>query len=168
RAADAEVGSGMWEVGSGKRFSIRVPTSNFPLPTSHFPLCPAKLITIRRRVPSVPAMIIQKQYKFYAAHRNEQLKDKCHNLHGHRYGLVCHFEVERTGALSTLFGDFDAKIEPYLKENYDHGMLINRTDPLYATLQDHERRTGERFRFKVFDAPTTVENLAFTLSTEIT
>lgn len=113
-------------------------------------------------------MIIQKQYKFYAAHRNEQLKDKCHNLHGHRYGLVCHFEVERTGALTTLFGDFDAKIEPHLREHYDHGMLINRTDPLYETLQEHERRTGERFRFKVFDAPTTVENLAFMLFTEIT
>ncbi len=113
-------------------------------------------------------MIIQKEYKFYAAHRNEELADKCHNLHGHRYGLVCHFEVERTGALTTLFGDFDAKIEPHLKANYDHGMLINRTDPLFETLKDHERRTGETFRFKVFDAPTTVENLAFTLFSEIT
>ncbi|MEO0530168.1 MAG: 6-carboxytetrahydropterin synthase [Planctomycetota bacterium] len=113
-------------------------------------------------------MIIQKEYKFYAAHRNEQLTDKCHNLHGHRYGLVCHFEVERTGALTTLFGDFDAKIEPHLKEHYDHGMLINRTDPLFETLKGHEERTGEKFRFKVFDAPTTVENLAFTLFSEIT
>lgn len=34
-------------------------------------------------------MIIQKDYKFYAAHRNETLKDKCSNLHGHRYGLRC-------------------------------------------------------------------------------
>ena len=42
-------------------------------------------------------MIIQKQYKFYAAHRNETLQDKCRNLHGHRYGLRCHFEVERDG-----------------------------------------------------------------------
>ncbi len=113
-------------------------------------------------------MLIQKEYKFYAAHRNEELADKCRNLHGHRYGIVCYFEVERTGAFTTLFGDFDAKIEPHLKEHYDHGMLINRTDPLYQTLQEHERRTGESLRFKVFDAPTTVENLAFTLFGEIT
>ncbi|MEN0111749.1 MAG: 6-carboxytetrahydropterin synthase, partial [Planctomycetota bacterium] len=113
-------------------------------------------------------MIIQKEYKFYAAHRNEQLTDKCRNLHGHRYGLVCHFEVERTGALTTLFGDFDAKVEPHLKRHYDHGMLINASDPLYETLQEHERRTGEKFRFKLFDAPTTVENLAYTLFSEIT
>ena len=113
-------------------------------------------------------MIIQKEYKFYAAHRNEELEDKCHNLHGHRYGSVCHFEVERTGALTTLFGDFDARVEPHLKEHYDHGMLINISDPLYETLREHERRTGEKFRLKQFTAPTTVENLAYMLFSEIT
>lgn len=113
-------------------------------------------------------MIIQKQYKFYAAHRNETLKDKCSNLHGHRYGLRIHFEVEREGDISTLFGDFDGKIEPYLKENFDHGMLINRTDPLYQSLQDHMERTGEQLRLKVFDGPTSVENLAWILFSEIT
>lgn len=113
-------------------------------------------------------MIIQKQYKFYAAHRNEQLQDKCSNLHGHRYGLICHFEVERDGAISTLFGEFDDKVEPLLKENYDHGMLINVNDPLYETLCEHERRTGESFRMKRFTAPTSVENLAYVLFSEIT
>lgn len=113
-------------------------------------------------------MIIRKEYKFYAAHRNEELEDKCRNLHGHRYGLVCHFEVERNGAISTLFGDFDAKIEPFLKEQYDHGMLININDPLYETLCEHERRTGETFRMKRFVMPTSVENLSHMLFTEIT
>ncbi|MCA9048153.1 MAG: 6-carboxytetrahydropterin synthase [Planctomycetaceae bacterium] len=113
-------------------------------------------------------MIIQKEYKFYAAHRNETLRDKCSNIHGHRYGLRIHFEVEREGDISTLFGDFDAKIEPYLKENYDHGMLINRNDPLYDTLQEHSRRTGERFRLKVLNGPTSVENLAWVMFSEIT
>lgn len=113
-------------------------------------------------------MIIQKDYKFYAAHRNEQLPDKCRNLHGHRYGVRCHFEVDRTGALTTLFGEFDAKIEPFLKNHYDHSMLINKGDPLYQTLLDHMRRTGEDLRLKEFTAPTTVENLAYLLFTEIT
>lgn len=113
-------------------------------------------------------MIIQKQYKFYAAHRNEELQDKCSNLHGHRYGLTCHFEVERTGAITTLFGDFDSKIEPLLKNQYDHAMLIHARDPLYYTLLDHCRRTGENLRLNVFDGPTSVENLAFKLFGEIT
>ena len=113
-------------------------------------------------------MIIQKQYEFYAAHRNETLQDKCRNLHGHRYGLRCHFEVERDGDISTLFGDFDARIEPWLKQFYDHGMLINVHDSLYETLQQHMARTGETLRLKVMDGPTSVENLCHLLFSEIT
>ena len=113
-------------------------------------------------------MIIRKEYKFYAAHRNEDLHDKCSNIHGHRYGLICCFEVERNGSISTLFSDFDAKIEPYLKSNYDHAMLINVNDSLYLTLCDHMKRTGEDFRFKKFNEPTSVENLSWHLFSEIT
>jgi|GEM_PF-152016 len=113
-------------------------------------------------------MIIQKDYKFYAAHRNEELDDKCRNLHGHRYGLRCFFEVERTGPISTLFGDFDQSIEPFLKDEYDHAMLIHVADPFYETLRGHTERTGEALRMKLFDAPTSVENLAYQLFTEIT
>jgi 6-pyruvoyltetrahydropterin/6-carboxytetrahydropterin synthase len=113
-------------------------------------------------------MIIRKDYKFYAAHRNEELDDKCRNLHGHRYGLSCFFEVERHGSISTLFGDFDSKVEPLLKSEYDHAMLINVNDSLYATLLEHNRRTGESLRLKTFEVPTSVENLAHKLFTEIT
>lgn len=113
-------------------------------------------------------MIIQKEYKFYAAHRNEELQDKCRNLHGHRYGITCFFEVERTGALTTLFADFDRKIEPFLKSEYDHGMMIHVEDPLYETLLGHTRRTGETLKLKLFERPTTVENLAHQLFSEIT
>lgn len=113
-------------------------------------------------------MIIQKEYRFYAAHRNEKLDDKCHNLHGHRYGITCFFEVERTGALTTLFQDFDDKIEPFFKREYDHSMLIHIKDPLFDTLHDHMRRTSENLKLKRFSRPTTVENLAHELFTEIT
>jgi 6-pyruvoyltetrahydropterin/6-carboxytetrahydropterin synthase len=112
-------------------------------------------------------VIIQKDYKFYAGHRNEELQDKCRNLHGHRYGIQCFFEVQRTGSYSTLFADFDDKIEPFLKQHYDHAMLINVNDALYDTLCDHMQRTGERFKFVEFNVPTSVENLAHRLFTEI-
>jgi 6-pyruvoyltetrahydropterin/6-carboxytetrahydropterin synthase len=113
-------------------------------------------------------MIIQKDYRFYAAHRNEELDDKCRNLHGHRYGVRCYFEVERHGSISTLFGEFDQKIEPHLRQHYDHAMLINVNDSFFETLQEHTRRTGESFRLKKFTMPTSVENLAFLLFSEIT
>lgn len=113
-------------------------------------------------------MLIQKDYKFYAAHRNEELDDKCRNLHGHRYGVTCFFEVERTGAITTLFGDFDRVIEPFLRAEYDHAMLIHVADPLHETLKWHTARTGEPLKLKLFDGPTSVENLAYQLFTEIT
>jgi 6-pyruvoyltetrahydropterin/6-carboxytetrahydropterin synthase len=113
-------------------------------------------------------MLIQKDYKFYAAHRNEELRDKCRNLHGHRYGIRCFFEVERTGSYSVLFGDFDAAIEPFLKQAYDHATLIHVRDPLYETLRGHMERTGETLKLVEFDQPTSVENLAHRLFTEIT
>jgi 6-pyruvoyltetrahydropterin/6-carboxytetrahydropterin synthase len=67
-----------------------------------------------------------------------------------------------------LFGDFDAKIEPYLKAEYDHALLINVNDPLHETLGMHTERTGEVLKLKRFEVPTSVENLAFYLFSEIT
>lgn len=93
---------------------------------------------------------------------------KCRNLHCHRRGLRCHFEVERDGDISAFWVDFHSQIELWLKENYDHGMLINIHDSLYETLQQHMARTGETFRLKVIDGPTSVENLCHLLFTEIT
>lgn len=105
-------------------------------------------------------MIIQKTYKFYAAHRNEELFDKCRNIHGHRYRIRCFFRVKRTGSISTLFGDFDERIEPFLKREYDHAMLINTDDPLYDALNVYLRDSGDTLKLKRFDEPTSVENLA--------
>ncbi len=112
-------------------------------------------------------MIIQKDYKFYAAHRNEELDDKCRNIHGHRYGVRCFFLVKREGSISTLFSNFDDKIEPLFREQYDHAMLINVHDPLYATLLKHCEEHGEVFRLKTLSQPTSVENLCFTIFGEI-
>ncbi len=112
-------------------------------------------------------MTIEKSYKFYAAHRNEELDGKCRNIHGHRYGVRCFFRVQRRGSISTLFGDFDARIEPFLKREYDHAMLIHINDPLYDALSGYMRRTGDLLRLKRFEEPTSVENLAHRLFSEI-
>ena len=114
------------------------------------------------------AMLIRKTYKFYAAHRNEELQDKCRNLHGHRYELRCFFRVQRQGSISTLFTDFDRKIEPLLQREYDHAMLINTHDPLYKVLSDYAEKSADPHRLKRLEVPTSVENLAYQLFTEIT
>ncbi|MFZ5828561.1 MAG: 6-pyruvoyl trahydropterin synthase family protein [Planctomycetota bacterium] len=112
-------------------------------------------------------MQIEKTYKFYAAHRNEELDDKCRNLHGHRYGLRCIFSVQRQGSISTLFGDFDALVEPMLRRDYDHSLLIHLRDPLYPVLLEYMSRSGDELKLKVLDGPTSVENLARQLFGEI-
>jgi len=112
-------------------------------------------------------MLIKKTYKFYAAHRNEELQDKCRNVHGHRYEIRCHFRVERQGSISTLFADFDRRIEPLLQHEYDHAMLVNVNDPLYKALAGYSRQSGDQLRFKRLGGPTSVENLAFQMFSEI-
>ncbi|MBC20749.1 MAG: hypothetical protein CMJ74_10890 [Planctomycetaceae bacterium] len=113
-------------------------------------------------------MIISKEFKFYAAHRNEEIGGKCANLHGHRYGIICKFEVERVNSVSTPFAEFDDHVGRLIAEQYDHGMLIHRGDSLYSTLKRHEREFNEEFKMKILDGPTSVENLAHMLFTEIT
>ena len=71
------------------------------------------------------------------------------------------------GSISTLFGEFDDKIEPFLKREYDHAMLINIHDSLYEALFDYRERTGDSLKLKRFEAPTSVENLAHQLFSEI-
>ena len=47
-------------------------------------------------------------------------------------------------------------------------MLINRADPLYETLRRYSEESGDRLRLNVFERPTSVENLAHKLFSEIT
>jgi len=112
-------------------------------------------------------MQIVKAYKFYAAHRNQDLCDKCWNLHGHRYGVEVTFNVVRKDpdqdAVTTLFGDFDAKIEPFLKNHYDHSLLLDRNDPLVKYLEAFQDEVDQSFKIKWFDRPTSVENLCLML-----
>ena len=58
--------------------------------------------------------------------------------------------------------------EPHLKREYHHAMMIHVKDSLDQTLLRHMEETGETLRLKCFSCPTTVENLAHQLFTEIT
>jgi 6-pyruvoyltetrahydropterin/6-carboxytetrahydropterin synthase len=113
-------------------------------------------------------MTIKKEYKFYAGHRNQELKEKCFRPHGHDYKLFCIFNVKRTGSISTLFNDFDSKIEPWLKENFDHRFLIDKNDPLRFAFDQHREFTGEDLGYKMLPFPTSVENVCLYLFDVIT
>lgn len=100
-------------------------------------------------------MRIEKKTHFYAAHRNQELKDKCCNLHGHSYFVVFTFEFKREGSITKLFGDIEVIIDPIVKGEFDHALLIDINDPLYLTLKTHH----PEFKMVEFNEPTSVENL---------
>ncbi len=112
---------------------------------------------------------VRKDYHFYAAHRNEELCDKCFNLHGHTYYIECWFDLplSEDGNITVLFGEIDAKVEAIIKGEYDHGMMIHDKDPLYECLKKFCKEQDKEFKLKVMPFPTSVENLARTLYHEI-
>ena len=105
---------------------------------------------------------ISKKYHFYAGHRNENLDDKCRNLHGHTYYVTMDFEFEyneETG-ITFLFSDIDRTVEPIIKE-LDHSLLINSDDPLLLYLYDFMQEEGEDLKiYKLEDMVTSAEHLS--------
>lgn len=75
-------------------------------------------------------MQIERRYRFYAAHRNPELNDKCARLHGHRYGVSVKMQLEPTKAgVTMLFKDIDARLAPIF-DSLDHRTLLHDADPL--------------------------------------
>lgn len=112
-------------------------------------------------------MIVKKEYKFYAGHRNQDLQDKCRRPHGHDYKLFVYFNVQRNGSISTLFGDFDSKIEPMLKEQYDHRMFLDINDPLKPYLDAYQNDTGDNLGYNLLERASSVENVCYQLFSDI-
>ena len=105
-------------------------------------------------------MRITKEYKFYYGHRNQELSDKCFRPHGHDAKIFITFNVKREGNLTTLFGDFDSKIEPWFKEAFDHRFAIDKNDPLLPYLQEYEKDHSD-LGLNILPFPTSVENVTF-------
>lgn len=104
---------------------------------------------------------IRKKYHFYAGHRNEYIKDKCFNLHGHTYYVDMIFELpynEKTG-ITMLFSSIDDIVEPIIK-NVDHSMLIHINDPLYKYFKMFCEEENTQLKFTEFDEVTSAEHLA--------
>jgi 6-pyruvoyltetrahydropterin/6-carboxytetrahydropterin synthase len=97
-------------------------------------------------------MKITREYRFYAAHRNEGLVGKCARLHGHRYGVQVDLDLAYSAAGVTIeFCFIDAQLGPVF-EALDHWTLLDANDELAQRLgPDH---------VKAFPFPTSAENLA--------
>lgn len=99
-------------------------------------------------------MDVEREYHFYAAHRNKNAGEKCGRIHGHTYRVKCTFTfpVNKSG-ITMLFADIDKQVEPIVRR-FDHYFIIHRNDNLYGLLME----AGEPI-FGV-DFETSAENLA--------
>jgi len=106
-------------------------------------------------------MIISKKYHFYAGHRNETLKDKCFNLHGHTYYITMDFDLDynKDTGITILFSDIDLIVEPIIKQ-LDHSLLIHKQDPLLKYLDMFCEQEGVGLKLYLMDNLTSAENLS--------
>lgn len=117
-------------------------------------------------------MIFTRSIKFYAAHRNQHLKDKCASLHGHRYQIDYSVEVKRGSGghgfdITTLFSDFDV-LEAEFIRTFDHSTMIDIGDPLAEVLVRFALTDQTtKWRITLFRAATSAENLATFAFTEL-
>lgn len=100
-------------------------------------------------------LTITKTFKFYAAHRNEEIGGKCASLHGHRYGLSVTVCEARHGSITMLFDDIERRVMPLLSR-LDHALLLHQHDPARDALV----ASGACARVYEVPFPTSVENMA--------
>jgi len=98
---------------------------------------------------------VTKAFKFYAAHRNEEIGGKCASIHGHRYGLSVTVAEARQGSITMLFDEIERRIQPVLNQ-LDHALLLNTHDPARDVLL----ASGACDRVYEVPFPTSAENMA--------
>ena len=89
---------------------------------------------------------------FEAAHRLIWHRGKCHNLHGHQWKVEITIQGipdSRTG----MIVDF-SEIKSYVRDVFDHSVILNHNDILYRVLTDYDQKVV------VIDGEPTCENIA--------
>lgn len=99
-------------------------------------------------------ILVEKNYHFHAAHRNEAAGAKCGRIHGHTYHVICSFAFPNWGnGITILFQDLDSVVEPIIKKHC-HYLLLDQTDRLAQILE------AAKEPFLALPFATTAENIA--------
>lgn len=78
-------------------------------------------------------MIVTKQFRFYAAHRNPEAGERCASIHGHRYGLDVSVQHPRSGSVTILFSAVEEAVLSVVND-MDHALLLWSEDPAKPAL----------------------------------
>lgn len=101
-------------------------------------------------------MQVRKRFRFYAAHRNEEIGGKCGNIHGHRYGVDVTVEESQNGSVTILFEKLEEIVKSVIIDPMDHSMLLDKTDSCFDEITSC-RAFGKLY---IVDHPTSAENMA--------
>lgn len=126
--------------------------------------------------------LITRRLEIDAGHRLLRHEGKCRNYHGHRYAFLISCQATRLDEVGRVldFGVVKQKVGGWLDAHWDHGMILQRGDPMVEVLlemADPEdakaaRAAGKSLdylgtvlsrdepRFYVVDFSPTSENLA--------
>ena len=105
--------------------------------------------------------------KFCAGHRLMGHEGKCLNLHGHNY--IAHIYAESENGLDTVgrvvdFSVIRETIGEWIKENWDHTMILNKDDTNTIHAVESCEKTKPIF---LMDGNPTAENMAQYLLHEV-
>lgn len=110
---------------------------------------------------------VNKEVQFDAGHRVPSHASKCRNPHGHRYRVVAYCVGEVVDDLGSAddgmvvdFGDLKRWLTELVHDRFDHGFIVQNTDPLGPALARVGVGTGEPWKIVTVTYPPTAECLA--------
>ena len=111
-----------------------------------------RMITCTRRI------------QFSAGHRVYRHESKCAHLHGHNYVALFTATAVHLDDLGRVidFGVLKDKIGGWIEQWWDHGMIINRADPLIALWEEGGLLYGQKI-YSFPDNPTAEEMARYLL-----
>jgi 6-pyruvoyltetrahydropterin/6-carboxytetrahydropterin synthase len=99
---------------------------------------------------------ITRKLEIDAGHRLLKHESKCRNVHGHRYVFQVTCTAKELDGVGRVidFSVIKSKLGGWLDENWDHGFIYEKGDPLEEFLVMHDQRCYPMYQ------PPTAENLA--------
>jgi 6-pyruvoyltetrahydropterin/6-carboxytetrahydropterin synthase len=81
---------------------------------------------------------VTRKFTFDAGHRVLGHSGKCRHLHGHTYTAEVTVQADTLDSLGMVvdFGVIKEKVGEWIDENWDHNLILNRTDPLLRLMTD--------------------------------
>jgi len=86
--------------------------------------------------------IVEKTISFCAGHRLLNYEGKCKYLHGHNYEVKIGLSSDKLDDRGMVvdFGDIKKYVKSFIDKWWDHGLILNREDPLISILKDSNQK----------------------------